>query len=377
MSGLHFRGDCKSIHESLRLLFDVAPSSDGELPVLKNILFKTDKKNRLHATSFDLSVGARVVMDCVEVLRPGKAMIEAFYLEDSMKELTGNILDFEFQHNFHCRMKAGDAKFTIPCQTPEDYPRVPRVKPVNTATLPAKTLKKMIYKTSYACHPDRGRWAINGVLVDLRDSRLRLVATDTKRLALAQYDLSDPVTNPMYAVVPTKAMEIFGKRMGEEGDAVLEISKNLIQLRSGQTSLFARLVVGEFPPYEQAVPRKLPRKMRFARPALSAGLRKVLMLGKSKKDTQVGMALKRNKLRLYRRSLDHGDSDVRVDIDYKGPEIILGCNADFLLQAVKLLEKPQARLSFENSSRPAVMRERDETGLKFTHLVMPMQVVPD
>lgn len=376
LSNLKLKGDAGVMHAALKVIFTVAPRTAQEMPVLKNVLLRA-RDGKLHVAAFDLQVGAKTVLENIDLLSPGKAMIEAAQLEDVLKELAGGELSIEFDDNFACTIVAESAKFKIPCQTPEDYPKIPKLKESNTITVPAASIRRMIDKTAFCAHTDRGKWAINGVLIDARDSRLRLVATDTKRLAMAEIDLPSPIAEPIYAVVPTKAMNVFAKTLPDEGDTVISVGRAMVQMQCGQTVLFARLIAGEFPAYDQAIPGKQPKKVYFPRDAMTTALRRALLLGSSKKDRVVGFSFEKGSLRIYRRSFETGDADITLDLDYSYEPVVVGFNAEYLLETLRTMDSVKVRMNMDDARAAVVMREKGEDGVRYTFLVMPLTVMPD
>lgn len=198
----------------------------------------------LEVTGTDLDVTIRVRVERVDVVSDGRVLVNAARLRAVLRELGGAQIEIEAAERAEragCIVSTGDSRFHVMGEEPDDFPELPSWKGEGAFQLPASELVAMIRRTEFAAHLEKTRYAMNGILIDLKDTRLRLVATDGKRLAMCERPASE-VKTPVFVVVPTKAMRQLARIVaGNEEHVEVSVEPAQIQFRTASATVTARL----------------------------------------------------------------------------------------------------------------------------------------
>jgi len=368
---LKIRGDAKDLSDAIGIAASVAPAKSPR-PVLQNLLLEA-RDGVLFVTGSDLDVSIRVVIERVEVLQDGRLLVNAARLQQILRELVGEQVEVETDERQGCVVRSADARFHVMGEEPDDYPELPEWSDGGAFTLQAAELVEMIGRTHFAAHPEKTRYAMNGILVDMRDERLRLVATDGKRLAMCEKPVAEAPSNPVFVVVPTKGMVLLSRVLAA-GEETVEVSveASQIQMRTATAALSARLIEGHFPPYEDVLPDGHDKHLRLPRESFLLALRRAALLGT--KDTQaVRFAFGREGLEMTARVPEVGETRVSFPLDYPFDEIEIGFNPHYFSDVLKVLEGAEFGMELKDAVSAAVVREERE-GARYVYLVMPLSL---
>lgn len=369
---LKIRGDAKELAEAVITVASVAPSKSPR-PVLQNLLLDAhDGVLEVTGTDLDVSIKARV--EQVEVVAEGKILVNAARFQQILRELIGEQLEIETDERAGCIITTGDSRFHVMGEDPDDYPEFGAWPEAGTIKLKAKELIEMVRRTHFAAHPEKTRYAMNGILLDIKDKRLRLVATDGKRLSLFERPLDFKTDKPVFVVVPTKGMTLL-QRVLTQGEEFVEVAvePSQVQMRTAHATVSARLIEGHFPPYEDVLPDPYDQTLSVNREAFLAALRRASLLG-TKDSKAVRFQFSREGLQLTSRVPEVGESRVTYPLDFPFEPVEIGFNPTYFADALKVLDTTEFALEVKNPTSAAVIRESDDKGSSFVYLVMPLNL---
>lgn len=374
---LKVRGDAKDLAEAVAIAASVAPSKSPR-PVLQNLLLDA-RDGVLEVTGSDLDVSVRVRIERVEVGQDGRMLVNAARFQQILRELVGEQVDIEADERAGCVIRTADSRFHVMGEEAEEFPELPAWKSDGAISLKAAELVEAIRRTHFAAHAEKTRYAMNGVLVDLQGSRLRLVATDGKRLSMVERPLtgevgSKPVKAPVFVVVPTKGMTLL-QRVVAAGEESVEVAVESSQVvfRTANATVLARLIEGHFPPYEDVLPKAHDKKLQVNREAFLGALRRAALL--ATKDSQaVRFAFGREGLELTARVPEVGESRVAFPLDYPFDALETAFNPQFFADVLRVLGGAEFNLHLKDARSAAVVREDDPAGGTFVYLVMPLSL---
>jgi DNA polymerase-3 subunit beta len=348
----------------------VAVAARDVKPILNNLkAIATNKGCTLLAT--DLELGIRLQVRSVKVQDAGEAILPASRLIAILREATDEELVIEASKE--AAFVRGEAnEFEMPSENPADFPDVPAFGDEKYFELPAGPLREMIRRTAFAAAKDSTRWAVNGVLWEVVDNQAKLVATDSRRLALASGAATShgaTATKGQTHIVPTKAMNLLERLLQDAGEVVkIALRPNDALFQTERATVVTRLVEGRFPPYQELLGKKLPVKIPLDAARFHTAVRQAnIMAGDESK--RVGFKFHKGKLTLEAHGHDTGRAKVELPIEYDGKELSINFDAAFLIDMLRILPA-EAPLSLEllDANTPAVFR----SGPDYTYLVMPL-----
>lgn len=370
-SCLKFRGDAKELFEAIGIAASVAPAKSPR-PVLQNLLLDAHD-GVLEVTGTDLDVAIRVRIERVDVNQDGRVLVNAARFQQILRELVGEQVEVETDERAGCIISTGDSRFHVMGEEPDDFPELAAWKGDGAFQLEAKHLVEMIRRTHFAAHLEKTRYAMNGILVDLKEQRLRLVATDGKRLAMCERPLAAAVKSPVFVVVPTKAMTLLQRVVGASEQVEVSVEPAQVHFRTASATVMARLIEGHFPPYEDVLPKSHDKKLQLPREGFLSALRRAALL--ATKDSQaVRFRFAREGLELTARVPEVGESRVQFPLDYPFDELTIGFNPAFFADVLKVLTTTEFALALKDTRSAAVIQEQDKDGGTFVYLVMPLNL---
>ena len=307
-------------------------SSKISLPVLSNILVEA-QEDKIRLTATDLDVGITCVLP-VDVQEQGAVTIPAKRFSDIVRDLPAEEVSIAAKKNNQVNIDAGSCQFKIMGLPYEEFPRLPELKDKEVVRLQQSDLQQMLVLTSFAASADATRYVLNGILFKVQADKLTLVATDGKRLAVADCKLSRGFDRSSSIIVPIKAIHELGRNLREGAEVSLIIGNNQALFDLGQAVIVSRLIEGEFPDYRQVIPQPSENKMRADRQGFLLAVKRAALL--STPDYQaVKLELFKNKLVVSKSTPDIGESREEMAVEYQGKELAIGFNPYYLIDCLK------------------------------------------
>jgi DNA polymerase-3 subunit beta len=349
----------------------------GTMPILSNILLETGEKpsNALRVSATDLEI-ALVADGAAEVKAAGKAVVNARNLYEIVKEAPEEIIHLAKKGDFGIEVASGKSRFRVVGMNPAEFPTLPQVASKEEVPIEADELEEMIEKTFYAASTDETRYTLNGlylVRVAKGDKAcLRVVATDGHRLAYTERETSAKWNLPKGIILPRKGVGEVKNLIGSgEGNLSVAIDERAIVFRKGKVALTVRLIEGDFPNYEQVIPKKSEKVVSIDRAFLMGALRRASIMT-SDQARGVRLNFGTGLVEVSASHPDLGEASEEIPIDYKGAAFQVGFNPRYFLDVLNVLEDEKLVLELKDEISPCVVRSEFDRG--FLALVMPMRI---
>ncbi|UCC96513.1 MAG: DNA polymerase III subunit beta [Phycisphaerales bacterium] len=358
-----------ALAEALGLLTSVVPSRTPK-PILRCVQITANKKEvRMCAT--DLEVGISYLVSEVQVDKEGEVIVPADRLAAIVRESVDEVLLLEAAKGT-CEIKGADSHFTIYGHEPGQYPIVPDFEGAGEIKIGLSNLQEGIEQCLFATAKESSRYAINGVLWEIKDKKLMLVATDGRRLARRRVSLSAAPKGeaPANLIVPAKAMSLLDKIGASEKDAVaIKLVDNQILLSCANVVISSNLVEGNFPKYEDIIPTDYDKKLTLPTEGTLSAVRRASLLT-SEESRGIKLSVQAEKIVFSGRAPETGDAQVDMPISYKGEPIEVGFNPQFLVDVLRVIKTPEFELELGQADRPGLIK----SGTSFLYVLMPINL---
>jgi DNA polymerase-3 subunit beta len=263
----------------------------------------------------------------------------------------------------------GRSQFSVRPLSIDDYPRLP-TPASDGVTVPAAAFGDALRQVVRAASTDDNRPILTGVLLTAENDGLRLVATDSYRLAVRDLVDTAVLGAGQKVLVPGRALVELQRLVGAGGDLTLRLGERDATFEVGGTRLTTRLIEGEFPNYRQLIPPQHPNTLTVAREALLEAIRRVKILARDA--TPVRLRMGGDVLSVTAVTQDIGSADEELDATYDGTELTVAFNPDYLAAGVEACSGDEITLSTQDSLKPAVVRG---VGVDdYLYLLMPVRV---
>ncbi|MDQ3146530.1 MAG: DNA polymerase III subunit beta [Actinomycetota bacterium] len=366
---MEFHCERDTLLEGLTTTSRAVASRAGNLPVLAGVkLDLSGDRLVLSGTDLDLTITASVK---VAGAGDGVTVIPARLLNDIVRALEPGAVQVEADDE-EARISSGRSQFSVRVLPSEDFPRATGVVG-DEVKLQAGALSEALRQVVRAASSDDARPILTGVLMAAEGDGLRLVATDSYRLAVRDLPGMSVLREGQSVLVPSKALGELTRTMGGDGEVTLRLGERDATFESGDVVLTTRLIEGEFPNYRQLIPESHPNRLTVGREALLDAVRRVKLL--AREATPVRVALRPDGIALAAVTQDVGEAHEELDAKYEGAEMVIAFNPEYLADGVEAVEGDEVALETVDSLKPAVVRSGDPgEGDDYLYLLMPVRV---
>ena len=363
----------QNLHQGLAAVSASIPTKTT-LPVLSNILLEArDGGVWMSGTDLDVAVRVRVPADVVEagnLTAPGKKLQEiAKELPDSPVEMVARGDQLE--------LRCGRSAFKLNGLPSEEFPSLPGVDFEKGWSITGKELQKLIHHTSFAVSTEESRPILNGVLWELRDGRMQMVATNGHRLARMAVPAGPATTTSADFIVPPAALQQVQRLFKTDDDLEVARDGNHLGFRSSGTEVYTRLIEGTYPNYEQVIPKDNDKSAIVEKSALESAVRRMAVVA-SDQTHRIRVVFSTGRVQLSVLTPDLGEGEDELELQYEGEELEIGFNANYLLEVLRYMPTDEVRLTFKAPERAATMEPvtpEGEADLEYLCLVMPLRLL--
>jgi len=362
----------EKLQEGLQAVTAAVPAKTT-LPVLANLLVETtDRGIRFSATDLDIAVSTEVSAD---VESPGAITIPAKKLSEIARELPPSPVKISASGEQRVTLECGRSKFKLLGLPRDEFPTFPSVRFNDSWRVKSGELQKLISHTAFAASTEESRPILNGVLWELREERMRMVATNGHRLAKMELPVEASSAPPGDLIVPPKALEQIRRLFPAEEELEIARGENHLGFRSPFTSVYTRLVEGPYPNYEQVIPKDNDRYAIADKASLTQALKRMSVIA-SDQTHRIKMSFNTGMLKFSVTTPDLGEASDELPVNYTGDQLDIGFNATYLLEILRFMPTEQVRLTFKAPERAATIEpEGWDDAAKYLCLVMPLRLM--
>jgi DNA polymerase-3 subunit beta len=337
-------------------------------PVLQCVKL-TAEGDKLTVAATDLEVAIRYSDNQVQIEQPGEALLPADKFRDIVRESVDDTLSIEVAQD-NANIKGQDSHFKIFTQNPKDFPPVPDFEGEADFEIQGGLLKSLIGQTLFAAAKESTRYAFNGVLLLAKAKKVTLVSTDGRRLAQAKGDLIKGGEKESRAIIPAKALTLIDKLIDDPEEAVgFQVRENQVIVHTPSATLTSSLVEGQFPPYEDVIPKDTDKQMTASTADFLSAIRRAALLT-TEESKGVRMAFSKKGLVLTSRSPESGEATITFPCKYDGTDVEIGFNPQFLTDALRVVDSDEIALELTAPNRPGLLKG----GPNFLYVIMPVNL---
>jgi DNA polymerase III subunit beta len=343
------------------------------LPVLSNILIEVgDGSIAMSGTDLDIAVSVTVP---AEVEEAGSLTVPAKKMQELARELPEHPVRLTTKAD-RLELTCGRATFRLNGMPRDEFPTFPAVDFSNSWKVPGKLLHELIRQTSFAVSTEESRPILNGVLWQLGENEMRMVATNGHRLARIRVPSSAAGAPRADLIVPPKALAQVERLFSGDDEIEVARSENHIGFRKDGTQVFTRLIEGPYPNYEQVIPKDNDKHAIADRNQLVQVLRRMAVVA-SDQTHRVRLGFTSNTVRFSVETPDLGEAHEDLEVEYAGEPIDIGFNASYLLEVLRYMPTDEVKLTFKAPERAATIEPANTApdAADYLCLVMPLRLL--
>lgn len=364
---MKFRCERDTLVDALAAAGRAVANRGGALPVLAGVRAELTA-NTLKLTGSDLELTIEVEIE-VAGERDGVAVLPSKIASDLVRSLGDPRVEVSIEGD-EATITAGRFESSLRLLPADEFPRL-SMPADDAVTLVAKDFAGALHQVVPAASADDARPILTGVLMAAEGDGLRLVATDSYRLAVRDLPGTTVLSEGQSVLVPSRALRELERLLGTAEEITLRLGEREAAFEVEGTRLTTRLIEGEFPNYRGLIPASHPNRLTVAREALVESVRRVKLMAREP-NTPVRLAMGADGLELVAITQDVGQAHEQLDADYDGEDLTVAFNPEYLLSGVEVTPGDEITLDTVDAQKPAVIRSAGAQ--EFLYLLMPVRV---
>ena len=363
----------QNLHQGLAAVSASIPTKTT-LPVLSNILLEA-KEGGVWMSGTDLDVAVRVQVPA-DVKETGSLTAPGKKLQEIAKELPDRSVDMVARGD-QLELRCGRSAFKLNGLPSEEFPSLPSVDFEQGWSITGKELQKLIHHTAFAVSTEESRPILNGVLWELRDGRMQMVATNGHRLARMAVPAGPATATSADFIVPPAALQQVQRLFKSEDDLDVARDGNHLGFRSSGTEVYTRLIEGTYPNYEQVIPKDNDKHAIVEKGALESAVRRMAVVA-SDQTHRIRVVFSEGRIQLSVLTPDLGEGEDELELQYDGEELEIGFNANYLLEVLRYMPTDEVKMTFRAPERAATVEPvspEGEEAMDYLCLVMPLRLL--
>jgi DNA polymerase-3 subunit beta len=347
-------------------------STRSSIQTLSGILIREDG-GALELQATDMEIGIRVKVDAEVESGTNPVVLPGRLLLDVVRSLPNDDLALEYRSQTgDVEIISGTAKFHLRTLPTEDFPKLPTAGDASAVKVPAPAFIETVARVGRAASRDEARPHLTGVLVTASGTDLRMVATDSYRLAVKETKLDTALSGELEVNVPVRALQELTRIAAADGAEEIEIAalENQVVFRAGDVVLSSRLIEGRFPNYKQLLPESYEHELRLSRAEVLDVVKRISLL--AQKNAPLRMKFEDGQLEVSAETPDIGEARESLPAPFKGETLEIGFNPEFLTDGLDSAESDELIFKLISPHRPGLIQSGDDGG--FIYLVMPVRL---
>lgn len=340
------------------------------MPILSNVLIHAGE-NELVLTGTDLEIQIIAKIQ-LSVEQPGSVTVPARKFLDICR-LLPNEAEIKFEHkDDKVKVASGRGRFMLTTLPAENYPEFAESDFDNTFLINVGKLKKALDKTIFCMANQDVRYYLNGLLLHVSNTRLKLVASDGHRLSVYEDDIGDATGYEARIIVPRKGVQELTRLLDDtEAEATIQFSNNNIRIFYKDLIFSAKLVDAKYPDFSRVFDQPFHNPVHIQKQLLKDALTRVSVLS-NEKFKGVTLDIDENQMRISTHNPEHDEAEEELVMQYQGKSMTISFNSQYLLDAVSNLDSELAVLTIASNASSCFIEEPDQPLFKF--IVMPMRL---
>ncbi len=346
-----------------------AVSPNNTLPVLNNIYIKSENgKLLLSATNLEIAIQASIDAN---VEKDGSLTVPAKIFSAYVPLLSNEEVTLIGAEGSTLEIKSKDANTKMKGIPAEEFPVLPKLDGGEKFNLPSETLRKAIDQVAFAASTNISRPVLTGTLWILKDKKLKIVATDSYRLAEKIINVESDAVSTF--IVPGRTAQELAKILGsaQSKEISLYVTKNQIAFEVDGVVLTSRLIEGNFPDYEKILPKESKTKAKVGVNEFTSALKKVSVIVKENNNS-IKISLDAGKISMTTEKTQIGEGACEFSLEMEGDKAEVALNVQYLLDALARMDDDTVNFGLNDALSPVILSPAKPSG--YTHIIMPLKV---
>lgn len=339
------------------------------LPILSGVFIES-KGDQLILQTTDLELSVQYTVAAL-VEEEGRAVVPGKLFSDIVKSLPDAAVHVEADDD-SAAITCDSAAFSIKALNPDDFPGFPHVDITQRIDIPFPQFASMVRRVARVVSKDESRAILTGVLITLEDQHLKMVATDSYRLAITETTLSGARADEFQAVIAGSFLQDIAALSKTEEPVSLALAENQIVITYRDTVFVNRRIEGNFPNYKQLLPDSHTTRVQLEVDHLIAAVKRTSLLGQASSPVKIDISIASQTAQLSAVTQDVGSAQETLGCSGEGEDVEIAFNYAYVLDGLGVVTSDTVFLEVQSSLKPGIFKTPEPEN--FLYLVMPVRI---
>ena len=339
---------------------------------LPGAIYMTTKNGQVELQGNDFELGIRLTIDG-DIKEPGTLVVGSRYFQELIRKLPGDTIElYKPEDGNSLTITSGSSEFNLVTLHPDDFSLVEQIHDQDHVNIDSFAMKELIDLTNYAAATDEDRPVFTGVLLEIKENEVTMVATDTHRMAVKKITIDEPATTPMRAIIPTKTLAEVSRLLPTDNPAMINIIWNRTQIVFNFESIYiiSRLIEGTYPEYEKVIPSQFDSSAVIDRREFAGAVDRVSLLAKDISYNVIRYDWAESNVILSTQNTEIGMAKEDVAVEFKGTPFTISFNGRYISDILRHSTGDNIHL-FLKQNGPVVIRQ--DNNPNYTYVVTPVR----
>lgn len=353
-----------------------AVSAKATLPILSGI-FLSAENNKLQLQATDYEIGISCTLEA-QVDIPGKIVVSGRYFQELVKRLPGDSVEIAAADEDHTiKITAGTSQFNLLSLPAVEFPVLKSVFEKTTGThaftIKDNILRELIKKTTFACSTEESRPIFTGALLELTTEDVRMVATNTHRLAFKKSTLDHITSDSLKIIIPSKILNELSRLLSSELPVDVSVcwEKSRVAFSFENVYLESRLIEGQYPDYNRVIPPKFDTVATIDTALFMDAVERVSLMAKDGEYNVIKFQFTDNEVIITSNNPDIGKAYETIPCHMNGTEIMIAFNAKYVTDILKNIGSTELYFSLNTPLSPASITPNND--VTYTYIITPVR----
>ena len=359
-------------------------STKNTIPSIEGVLMETLGRNKVRLSTYDMNKGVRATLEAEDVIEEGSYIINASRLLSILKVLSGDTVTIEVDENFHAKISAGRASFSLSALRGSDFPSLPELSGSRGFALPAGVLKDMIARVLHSVAEQDSRPMLCGAFFRIGAGQMEVISCDSYTLSRCSVlcplrDIGEVSVLDFSFLIPGHALNELVRILGDEEEAVsVMIARKHAIFSFRDIVFFTRMIDSEYIDYERIIPKDQTIHVTVERERLLEALERAGLIAEERIQgsgrSYVKIILDGDRMILTSTSVNGNVFD-ELPIEHEGDNLEIGFNCRYLINSIRAATGEKIRLDFRSPTQSVTVTPlEEEEKRKYFYMILPVRM---
>ncbi|MEA3295612.1 MAG: DNA polymerase III subunit beta [Patescibacteria group bacterium] len=346
------------------------------LPILNNVLFSTEN-NLLKLSGTDLEIGIKHWILC-KTEKQGEIAIPAKFAYNLINYLPEEKINLESKNKI-LSVECKNYKSQIKSELSEDFPIIPKIEAQNFIEINSALFCQALSQVKEFSTQNQTRPELSGVYFIFKENKLKMVATDSFRLAEKTINFDKKINKEYSFILPQKTaftlINIFSEKQGKLriyfSANQIQFETNFQEIQHPEVQVISRLIEGEYPNYQEIIPKDFETQVVLDKNKLLNQIKTASLFTEKINEIKIKIIPDENKVEIFSQSPELGENYSCLPAEISGKKMNISFNWKYLLDGLAYFKSSEIIIGLNKEDSPIIIKPKGDQS--YFYILMPIR----